>query len=90
MTDRTIAERTVWALLGAGALWPSSYGAVTYAAASPLERALLASWCGAAPHGGGLVLLGHCATCWVGAAAFLAAAALVARFSPRRARQAAA
>jgi len=90
MIDRKTAERSVWALIGAGLAWPSFYGAVAYAAASPLERALLSSWCGASAHGSGLVLLGHCANCWTGTAAFLAAAALVAFFSRRQVRPAAA
>jgi hypothetical protein len=68
---------TLWSL---GALWPSLYGAITEAMRSPLERALYASWCGAAPHVA-TEFLGHCATCWVGAAAFMIAGALALRFS---------
>lgn len=81
------ANRATLALFAIGAGWPSIYGALTEAMRSPLEQALYASWCGAAPHGVD-AFLGHCAACWVGACAFMAAGALVA-LSRRRFPQAA-
>lgn len=76
MIDEGGAGRSVLGLMTAGALWPSLYGALTYAFASPLDRALMSAWCGAAPHGATL-FLGHCINCWTGAAALFAAAALI-------------
>ncbi len=61
-------------LLAAAAAWPSAMGALTYALASPYERALASAWCGAAPHAAN-VFAAHCAACWTGAA-MLAAAGL--------------
>jgi hypothetical protein len=74
------SQATAMALWSLGALWPSLYGAITEAMRSPLERALYASWCGAAPHGAA-AFMGHCAACWVGAAAFMIAGVIVLRFS---------
>jgi hypothetical protein len=66
---------TVGALAGAGALWPSIVCAITDSFQTPLERALQTSWCGAGPQG--YEFLGHCALCWGGSAALMAAALLV-------------
>jgi hypothetical protein len=77
------SQATAMALWSLGALWPSLYGAITEAMRSPLERALYASWCGAAPHGA-TEFLGHCAACWAGAGAFMLAGALALRFSRQR------
>ena len=71
--DDKQAARAAWVLLAAGAAWPSAYGALTALTLSPLDRALRASWCGAAPHSG-YEALGHCPTCWAGAAALFLAA----------------
>lgn len=65
----------VLALLSAAAAWPAALCALSDALATPLQRALASSWCGAAPQ----LMLGHCAACWSGAAMFVLAAALVAR-----------
>lgn len=77
-------------LLGAaGAAWPASLCALTDAMKTPLERALDAAWCGAAPNA--VEFLGHCPACWGGAAAFFVAAALIGfapRFTPLRPRAA--
>jgi len=54
-------------LFGAAAAWPAAMGALTYALATPYERALVDTWCGAAPHAANL-MLGHCPSCWLGAA----------------------
>lgn len=70
------------ALFVAAAAWPGAYGMLAAAAMSPLQRALAASWCGAPTHA---ALLGHCAPCWVGAALFAAAGALVLALTARRA-----
>ncbi|WP_395646926.1 hypothetical protein [Terricaulis sp.] len=61
------------ALLAAGAIWPWVVGAVSYLLLTPYERALRAAWCGIAPHAD-LQVLGHCAACWAGSAAFVLAA----------------
>jgi len=63
------------ALIAAAAVWPTALCTITDAMASPLQRALQTSWCGAEPQAS--VLLGHCPACWSGAAAFLLAAILV-------------
>ena len=42
---------------------------------SPLEQATQNAWCGL-PHQG-VVLLGHCAACWVGSAILVAIAGLL-------------
>ena len=77
------AARAALVLSGAGAAWPSVYGALTAFTLSPLERALRASWCGAAPHQA-FEVLGHCPACWSGAAAlFLAATWLFVNFGFR-------
>lgn len=52
-------------LAGAAALWPSAYCALTSALATPYERILAASACGAAPRAA-FEVLGHCPTCWAG------------------------
>lgn len=59
--------------VAAAALWPAALCAITYAMATPLQRALKTSWCGAGPQS--LGILGHCPACWSGAAAFLLGAA---------------
>jgi hypothetical protein len=69
--------------VAAAALWPTALCAVTYAMATPLQRALQTSWCGAGPQS--LEVLGHCPACWSGATAFLLGAAFaLAAPSPRR------
>ena len=88
MTDEGAAHKSVLGLMAAGVAWPSVYGAIAYAIAPPLDRAILSAWCGAAPHGDALAFLGHCANCWGGAAAFFSAAALIALSIRRPARQA--
>jgi len=64
-----------FALAAAATAWPSVLCATTHALATPLERALQSSWCGAGPQD--LLMFGHCAACWSGAAAFLLAAMAV-------------
>jgi hypothetical protein len=63
-------------LVAAGLTWPSLYGAVAALGRSPYERALESSFCGVAPHTH--LLLAHCPTCWIGAAALFAATLVVA------------
>lgn len=57
------------AFVAAAALWPTTLCAITDALATPLQRALQTSWCGAGPQP--LVILLHCPACWSGAATFL-------------------
>lgn len=66
------------------ALWPTALCAITYAMATPLQRALQTSWCGAGPQS--LEVLGHCPACWSGAAAFLLGAAFALAPNSRRLR----
>ena len=61
-------------LAGAGIAWPTVMCAVRDAMLSPLDRALLNSWCGGSPHEA--LLSGHCALCVAGAVGFLTAALL--------------
>ena len=63
-------------LVAAALGWPSAYGAFAALARSPYERALESSFCGATPHAD--LLFAHCPPCWIGAAALLAAAFVVA------------
>lgn len=70
--ERTLAAMS---LAMSGVAWPSLVCAVTDALQTPLQRALLSSWCGAGPQAA--EFLGHCAVCWIGAAALLAAAVAV-------------
>lgn len=56
----------------AGLMWPSVYGLVRWLMRTPYERALETSFCGVAPHAN--LVLAHCPECWIGAAAFFAAA----------------
>lgn len=70
------ALATAAALAAGGALWPEAFCTATYWMASPVERAMqTGAFCGAGPQA--FEVLGHCAVCWSGAAAFLAAAAAV-------------
>ena len=71
-----------FALSAAAAVWPSALCAISDAMASPLQRAMAASWCGGAPQQ--LTLLGHCPACWSGAATFVLGAMLVLAWPSRR------
>ncbi|MEQ1619690.1 MAG: hypothetical protein ABL883_15255 [Terricaulis sp.] len=62
------------ALALAALAWPSLYVFASALAASPLERALNLARCGEL-HGSAFI--GHCLTCWSGAAVLLAASGLV-------------
>jgi len=62
-------------LFVSAAAWPLIVRSFTQLTMSPYERALQTSWCGPPPHETA-VFLGHCAVCFVGAAA-LAASGLV-------------
>lgn len=75
--DTHAKRRTALALVTAGAAWPSLLCAITDAMATPLQRALQTSWCGAGPQA--FDLFGHCPACWSGGAAFILAAAMVIR-----------
>lgn len=68
-----------WLLLGAAAVWPSALCTITAATATPYERALSASWCGAAPHAA--AFFAHCPACWFGAAAIAMAGTVLLRSS---------
>lgn len=70
------------ALAASGLAWPSLVWAVTDALQTPVQRALLSAWCGAGPQVA--EYLGHCAACWIGASAFLAAALAVQLGATRR------
>lgn len=74
MFTQRARKNAVLALLTAAAAWPAALCALSDAMATPLQRALASSWCGAPPQ----ALLGHCAACWSGAAMFALAAAFVA------------
>ncbi|MEZ5994607.1 MAG: hypothetical protein R3C25_02540 [Hyphomonadaceae bacterium] len=80
MQKRILTGATLGAL---SALWPTLLCAITHATMSPLERALSGAICGEGPQT--LEFLGHCLACWSGAAAFAAAALLVA-LAPSRQR----
>jgi hypothetical protein len=69
-----------WGLLGAAAAWPSLFGLLANFARTPLERALLSSWCGVAPHADP-ALFGHCAVCWEGSALLALAGVLLLRMT---------
>lgn len=74
-----------FAFVAAAAAWPTLLCTITNAMATPLQRALQTSWCGAGQQA--LEVLGHCPACWSGAAAFVLAAALaIGAPSPRRLR----
>ena len=75
-TEQKNAAQAGMGLIAAGAAWPTVYGGITYALMSPLERAITDSMCGGAPHAAWL-FLGHCPTCWWGAAALFAAGGLL-------------
>jgi len=75
----------VTTLVAAAAAWPSVLCFITDAMATPLERATRSAWCGAGPQAA--EFLGHCAACWTGSAAFLAAAALIVAAQRRPAPQ---
>lgn len=68
-------NRTSMALAASGLAWPSIVCAVSDALRTPLERAMLSSWCGSGHHAAEFP--GHCAVCWLGAAALIAAALAV-------------
>ena len=61
------------ALLAAAAAWPALFSALSFLVATPYERALRSAWCGGPSHDM-LVMLGHCPTCWLGAALLTGAA----------------
>lgn len=79
-------ESTVFAFLAAAAAWPAALCALTDAMATPLQRAMQASWCGAGPQAG--EFLGHCSACWSGAAMFVLAAVMAATAPKPRLRAA--
>ena len=62
-------------LFATAAAWPLILRSITQLTMTPLERAMQTSWCGSPPHETA-TLLGHCAVCFVGAAA-LAASGLI-------------
>ncbi|MGD9981383.1 MAG: hypothetical protein AB7H66_06000 [Hyphomonadaceae bacterium] len=70
-------------LVAAGLVWPGLFGAMAVVLSSPYERALEASFCGAAPHAPPV----HCAACWIGAAALFIAAGVSAMLSQPPARR---
>jgi hypothetical protein len=83
--DRTIAASALAAL---GLAWPTILCAITDALQTPVQRAMASSWCGGGPQAA--EFLGHCAACWIGAGALLAAAAaLKLGVNPRRGLRAA-
>lgn len=67
-------------LIAAAAVWPTVITLWGQLSATPLQRALRASWCGVGPHD--VEMFGHCSACWSGVAAFLIAAAIAATFAP--------
>ena len=67
---------TAGALFAVAAAWPWIVGAAANLLLSPYERALQFSICGFAPHESA-ALLGHCAACWIGAAALAVAGLIV-------------
>lgn len=72
---RPIAHQQALAFgfVAAALAWPSVAGSITFLLLSPYDRALANAYCGAAPH----LSAGHCAACWIGAAAlFLAGLSL--------------
>ncbi|MBL8544219.1 MAG: hypothetical protein JNJ63_10485 [Hyphomonadaceae bacterium] len=69
-------------LVAAAAAWPSASCAIANAMATPYERALSSSWCGAMPLGGP-VLLGHAPVCWAGAMLLAAAGAYLYAFGEK-------
>lgn len=71
------------ALLAMAAAWPSFFSALSFLVATPYERALRSAWCGGPSHDL-FVLLGHCPSCWIGAA-LLAGAAFALWNAPRAA-----
>lgn len=83
----SVRVTTAVASAAGAVIWPAAMCATTEAMRSPVERLLLSSWCGAQPQTA--EFLGHCAVCWGGSAAFLAAALVVLGASRRRARHAA-
>jgi hypothetical protein len=85
MRVESIRTNVAFAFVTAAALWPTALCAVTDALATPLQRALQTSWCGAGPQS--FEVLGHCPACWSGAAAFLLGAIFaIAAPIPRRLR----
>lgn len=63
-------------LFVSAAAWPLIVRSFTQLTMSPYERALQTSWCGPPPHETA-VFLGHCAVCFVGAAALAASGLIV-------------
>jgi hypothetical protein len=66
-----IAARPALACFAAAAAWPPAMMWLSHMATSPLERAVLQSWCGAPQYAS--QLLGHCTVCWTGSALLVAA-----------------
>lgn len=58
------------------AVWPLIVRSFTQFTMTPYERAMQTSWCGSAPHETAS-FLGHCAVCFVGAAALAASGLIV-------------
>lgn len=59
-------------LAAGGALWPMALCAITDSLRTPYERALAEGICGKGAEA--IEFLGHCPSCWGGAATFTAAA----------------
>lgn len=68
----TSARLGALACFASAAAWPWAMGALFYALMSPIERAARTAWCGA-PFHASTETFGHCALCWVGSAALIAA-----------------
>ena len=81
----TLRVHVVLAFAAAAALWPAALCALSDAMATPLQRALSTSWCGAGPQS--VEFLGHCPACWAGAVGLLAAAAISVAFPSWRGRR---
>jgi len=65
------ARNAALTCFAAAAAWPVAMTEFASTMMSPLERAARASWCGVPAHDASAVL-GHCAACWAGSAAFFA------------------
>ena len=85
MRDLNVRHAAAATLMAAAGAWPSLYSAFTYLLMTPYERALQSAWCGSPSDA--IMVLGHCADCWVGMA-LLASAAIAVWLAPHPAPRA--